>query len=126
MLFPKTGKEIKYNTAVKKGEYTIEYDLSDAKKIRMIPVNKSLFDKIKDENENEYWLLKTSKAHTYAKTNNMIVQKLVYAPNKNMIPIDSVQYNQLINDGYIYDERANLIILFFFHKIIIYITTRVF
>jgi hypothetical protein len=35
---------------------------------------------------------------------------MVYAPNKMMTPVNSFQYNELITDGYLYDEKENLLV----------------
>jgi hypothetical protein len=106
VIFPNTGKSIKYETAKKKLDFYIEYDEVDPIKIRLIPNDKSVYEK----HEDNYWIKKGSTAYIQAEKDNKILKKLVYAPNKRLIPIESKQYEQLLDEGFVYDDKINSLI----------------
>lgn len=101
-VYPETGKTIQYTTALKKSDFDI---IHDNLSFKIVPKDKTNYDKTTEG----HWLKKGTKAHTLAETNDKIIKKMVYAPNKNMIPIDSEQFAKLIDNGYIYDEKKNLL-----------------
>lgn len=107
VIYPNTGKKIKYETAKKKHlQFTIEYNSQDPTKIKMIPVDKSDYEKHIDN----YWIKKGTKAFINAEKSDKILKKMVYAPNKKLIPINSKQANKLIKDGYEYDDKKNILL----------------
>ena len=104
-IYPDTGRSIQYATALKKSEFDFIYDNINLS-FKIVPKNKTNYDKTNEG----FWLKKGTKAYILAETNNKIIKKMVYAPNKNMIPIDSEQFAALIDSGYIYNEKKNLLI----------------
>jgi hypothetical protein len=100
--FPKNGKLIKYKTAIKKDDYNLIFENNQ---IVMTPLDKSEFDKL----ENGTWILKGSKAHKQADIDNKIIKKWVYAPTKKKIPVGSHQFNKLVEHGYTYDAKTNVL-----------------
>ena len=113
VINPDTGKTLAYRTALKKNEFDIRYH---DKKISLIPKNKWGYEKTIDQKDQDsYWLKKGTTAYNTAAENDMFQVKKVYLPNmdeKNnpiMVAIDSPQFESMINDGFTYDEKQNLL-----------------
>jgi hypothetical protein len=108
-VFPDTGKELQYRTMFKTEERRNNFSIvlnNEEKTFKIIPNNKTNYEKTKDG----HWLKKGTPAYISANNSNIILKKMVYAPNKKMIPVDSSQFNKLINDGFSYDEKENSLI----------------
>ena len=109
VINPDTGKLVAYRTASGKKEFDVEYYDND--KIRLIPKDKSNYEKTIAQN----WLKKETKAFKKAEEENLFQVKKVYLPNMDqdgnpvMVVIDSLQFAQMINDGFTYDEKKNLL-----------------
>ena len=114
VINPDTGKFVSYRTAIGKKDFDIEYYQND--KIRLIPKDKSNYEKTIEQKERpSYWLKKRTNAFKKAEEDNLFQVKKVYLPNldeKNnpvMVAINSLQFAQMINDGFTYDEKKNLL-----------------
>jgi hypothetical protein len=108
-VFPDTGKELQYKTMFKTEERRDNFNIvfnNEEKTFKIIPNDKSNYEKTTENN----WLKKDTPAYRLADADGLLLKKMVYAPNKMMIPVNSFQYNELINDGYLYDEKENLLV----------------
>jgi hypothetical protein len=103
---PDTGKYISYRTALNK-DFIIQHDND---KVSLIPKDKSNYGKTMQS-----WLKKDTKAYIQAEEDGLFETKKVYLPNLDqdgksvMVTVDSPQFTQMINDGFTYDEKKNLL-----------------
>ena len=103
-----TGTRIKYTSALKKKDTKIIY-VGD-KDVILVPNNKFNYEKVQDtpDRPNGYWIKKGTKKHAQLKKNNELLQRMVYATSEQLIPVGGDQFKQMVQDGYEYDEKKNV------------------